>query len=133
MNDAGYEIIIVSNQYLIGENFITQDQYDSYNDKLLTTLKNAGISILDVFYCPHSRTGGCDCMKPKTGLIGHALEKYPSIDLSSSFVVGDSLCDMQMAEQLGLTAYGIGLDYDYKNFTKINDLKELPSVLKEKY
>lgn len=129
LQDSGYEIIIVSNQYLIGENYITQAQYDAYNDKLLSALGDAGISILDVFYCPHSRNEECDCMKPKTGLIKQALEKYPDIELSSAFVVGDSLCDMQMAEQMKLAAYGISLDYIYERFTRIDDLEELLAVL----
>lgn len=76
----GHQIIIITNQYLIGEGFITQTQYDAYHGKLLSLLKGADIAILDVFYCPHKRTDGCDCQKPGTGLIRQALQKYPDID-----------------------------------------------------
>lgn len=130
LHTMGYQIIIITNQYLIGEGFITQDQYEAYNDRLLSLLKKANISILDVFYCPHARTDGCDCLKPQTGLVRQALKKYPSIELSYAFVVGDALCDIQMAEQLQMEAYGIGIEYNYKRFTKVEDLKELLYVLK---
>lgn len=132
LRSVGYQIIIITNQYLIGEGFITQTQYDAYHEKLLSQLKNAGISILDAFYCPHARTDGCDCKKPGTGLIRQALQKYPNIDLTSSFVVGDSLCDMQMAEKLQIEAYGIGIEYSYKKFIKVKDMKDLLYILKTK-
>ena len=126
---AGYKIIIITNQYIIGEGYITEQQYREYNEKLLKVLKESGIDILDVFYCPHRRLDNCDCIKPKTGLIKAAIDKYPTINLNESFVVGDSICDAELANNVGVAAYGIGFDYDYDKFTRINDLKELYKLL----
>lgn len=125
INNLGYRIIIITNQYLIGEGYITRDQYESYNKKLLSILKNNGIEILDVFYCPHKRSENCDCCKPKTGLIRMAVMKYSQIDFENSFVVGDSICDIQLAENLDMNAFGIGIDYNYTKNKKIKSLKEL--------
>ncbi len=130
LNRIGYQIIIVTNQYLIGEEFITQKQYEAYNDLMLKELKKAGVCILDVFYCPHARTDNCSCIKPKTGLILQALSKYPEIELPNSFIVGDSLCDIQLAENMNIPAYGINVEYNYKKFTKIGSLEELLSLSK---
>ncbi|MBR6669923.1 MAG: HAD-IIIA family hydrolase, partial [Ruminococcus sp.] len=77
LKEKGYEIIIVTNQYIIGERIISIEQYYEFNSKLLALLIENDISIMDVFYCPHARTEQCDCCKPRNGLIKHAIRKYP--------------------------------------------------------
>lgn len=107
LTHAGYEIIIITNQYIIGEGIISFEQYQAFSDRLEHMLLEHDIHVLDTFYCPHARCEPCDCRKPNTGLIRSALIKYPSIDLSASFMCGDSICDMKCAEHMGLTFYGI--------------------------
>lgn len=105
----GYEIIIVTNQYIIGEGVISHDQYNDFNSKLLLELSENGVNIRDIFHCPHARKEHCDCCKPENGLIKQALNKYPNIDLAESFMCGDSLGDMKCAESFGLKFIGINL------------------------
>ena len=100
--ESGYKIIIITNQYLIGEGFITENNYIEFTSKFLRELNSYDIDILDIFYCHHSRNRGCDCCKPKSGLITQALEKYPEIDLSQSFFCGDSLCDEELAKNINI-------------------------------
>ncbi len=109
IKQKGYEIIIITNQYLIDEEIISIEKYQSFTNKFLKILKDNGIQILDIFYCPHSRKGSCSCMKPKDGLVKMALEKYPEIDLEDCFIVGDSLCDVELGERLGIKTFGIGI------------------------
>lgn len=123
--DKGYEIIIITNQYIIGEGIISTEQYRMFSDKLEHMLNEHGISILDTFYCPHARSELCDCCKPRTGLIRKALRKYPGIDLAFSFMCGDSVSDMKCAENMGLSFYGINIGErsiqnlsDIRNFIK---------------
>lgn len=125
INQLGYKIIIITNQYIIGEGYITQSQYEDYNKKLLSILKENDIEILDVFFCPHKRSDNCKCCKPATGMVESALLKYSEIDLYKSFVVGDSISDMQLAEELNVKAYGLGIDFDYAKYERIDNLKEL--------
>ena len=106
----GYEVIIITNQYPIGEGQITQAFYDEYTEKLLALLKEEGIEILDVFFCPHRRDAGCPCCKPRPGMIRAALEKYPSIAMSRSFFAGDSASDEGIAQACGLPFYGVKRD-----------------------
>ena len=49
IKDRGFEIIIITNQYLIGEGMITLEDYQKFNDLFLKTLKQNGINVLDVF------------------------------------------------------------------------------------
>lgn len=107
IKQKGYEIIIVTNQYLIDEKIITEEQYKDFTGKFVKEINDNGIEILDIFCCPHSRDSNCSCMKPKDGLIKMALEKYPDIDLESSFIAGDSLCDVELGKRLGIRTFGI--------------------------
>lgn len=110
LRERGYEFIIITNQYIIGEGFISYLDYKSFNDNLINVLNKEGISILDTFYCPHARGSGCDCHKPSTGMIEQAIRKYPDIDMNNSIFIGDSLSDLKLAEKFGLTFFGLGLE-----------------------
>ena len=129
IRQKGYKIIIITNQYLINEKIITLQQYKEVTDKFIRKLSDDGIEILDIFYCPHSREENCNCMKPKDGMIKMALEKYPKINLESSFIVGDSLCDVQLGERLGIKTFGIGLDKCKGKIIKIDSLKNIVKYL----
>jgi D-glycero-D-manno-heptose 1,7-bisphosphate phosphatase len=121
----GYEIIIATNQYLIGEGLITQEQYDLFTAKMLEVLNRHDIQVLDIFYCPHRRDSDCACMKPKPGMIEAALARHPSINLSQSFLVGDSPCDVELAERMGLRAFSIGFESGRDGVTKVASLRDV--------
>lgn len=125
LTSLGYRIIIITNQYIIGEGFISLAQYESFMRRLLTELEAEGVKVLDVFYCPHRRDSGCDCCKPRSGMIRAACEKYPQIELAQSFYAGDSMADMQMAQACGLCFYGINLPCE----NPIGSLSELKQLL----
>lgn len=72
-------------------------------------LNNNGIEILEIFYCPHSKKENCNCFKPQTGLVDMAFEKYPDIELGKSFIVGDSLSDVELGNKLNIKTFGINV------------------------
>lgn len=127
VQSKGYQIIIITNQYLINEGYITLEQFIQVNNKMLATLNEQGVEILDVFYCPHGRKEGCDCIKPNTGMIQQAIDKYPEIVLEKSFMIGDSVVDVQLANHMGIDGYGIGLGDSYrsKRTTYLTGITEL--------
>jgi D-glycero-D-manno-heptose 1,7-bisphosphate phosphatase len=99
----GYEIIIVTNQAGIARGYYTEADYQKLTDWYLADLKQHGIDILDVFYCPHHPNGkverytkSCGCRKPNSGMFFAAMQKY-NIDLDKSFMVGDKLSDIEAA------------------------------------
>ncbi|QQK06893.1 D-glycero-alpha-D-manno-heptose-1,7-bisphosphate 7-phosphatase [Miniphocaeibacter halophilus] len=127
LQDKGFKFIIITNQYIIGENYITTKQYNDFNSKLIEILKDKGIDIDDIFYCPHARRENCNCIKPKKGMIEQALEKYPNIDMNKSIFIGDSKCDLELAENIGVKFFGINLNC--KN--KIRNIFEIRKYAKE--
>lgn len=129
IQQKGYEIIIITNQYLINEKIITLQQYEDITDKFVKRLLDNEIEILHIFYCPHSREENCNCMKPKDGMIKMALEEYPEIQLESSFIVGDSLCDVQLGEKLGIKTFGIEVNNGEEKTIRIDSLKDIIKYL----
>lgn len=110
LNAQGYEIIIITNQYPIGEGQITQQFYDDFMVKLLSQLSEGGVRVKDVFFCPHRRDEGCPCCKPRPGMIHAALRKYPDIEMDKSFFAGDSEADAGIASACNLPFYGVNRD-----------------------
>lgn len=126
LKSLGYKIIIITNQYPIGEGQVTQAFYDSYTEKLLSLLRAGGAEVLDVFFCPHRRDADCSCCKPRPGMILQALEKYPNIDMSQSFFAGDSAADEGAAKACSLPFYGVKRDCEHR----IESLADLIDLLK---
>ncbi len=121
----GYKIIVITNQYLIGEGYITQKQYDAYAEKFIDHLGKTGIDILDIFYCPHARDAGCSCSKPKPGMIEAACMKYPGINIKQSFYAGDWDVDIILANTVGVKAFGIGVNNMTLSYTRVDSLSEI--------
>ena len=65
-----------------------------------TACAQAGGRIDAVFFCPHAADAGCECRKPKSGMIAEIAERY-SVDLSGVPSVGDSLRDLEASSRLG--------------------------------
>ena len=110
--EKGYNIIIVTNQYIIEEGYISYSKYNILNDAMCKKLKNEGIELLDIFYCPHARSRRCNCRKPGTGMIERAMQKYSNIDKKRSFLAGDSDCDEQLAKRCGMQFYRVCKTFD---------------------
>jgi D-glycero-D-manno-heptose 1,7-bisphosphate phosphatase len=120
----GYQIIIITNQYLINDGIITLEQYRIFTERLIQQLNNNGIDILDIFYCPHSKDENCNCFKPKTGLVEMAINKYPDIELSNSFFIGDSPSDVELGNKLGIKTLGINIKFEMFNYISVRSILE---------
>ncbi|MFU8768456.1 MAG: D-glycero-beta-D-manno-heptose 1,7-bisphosphate 7-phosphatase [Desulfotignum sp.] len=96
----GFDIILITNQSVIGRKMVTPRTLDLIFDKLCQGIDAAGGRILDIFFCPHTPDAGCDCRKPLPGLFFQARDRY-AIDLSRSLMVGDSATDIMAARSAG--------------------------------
>ena len=125
----GYEIIIITNQYIISDGIISEQQYEDFNRKLIERLKKEGIDILKIYYCPHNDLDKCNCKKPKTGMIDNALNDF-DIDLAKSFYIGDDYNDYELAKKFGLDFYGIkGKNKD--NIFKYTNILEVINAIEK--
>lgn len=113
INDSEYLCIVVSNQPVIARNLCTLDEVWGINEKLEELLYKANGAYLDDFFiCPHHPDRGypkenkeykivCNCRKPKIGMIEEAARKH-NIDLSKSYIVGDTTVDIMTGINAGL-------------------------------
>lgn len=97
--DAGYRLVVVSNQSGIGRGVITQEQYDLVARRIADRLSEYGIHTA-TYYCPHSPDDGCECRKPSPSLLLRAARDL-DIDLGRSFMIGDRVSDIEAGAAAG--------------------------------
>jgi histidinol-phosphate phosphatase family protein len=95
-----YKLFIVTNQSGIAKGIVNPDQVRAVNTHIAETLNAQGITITDVYVCPHQRDDNCKCIKPKPYFTQKAAADH-DIDLKRSFSIGDHPCDVQLAHNAG--------------------------------
>ncbi|MFX1316551.1 MAG: D-glycero-beta-D-manno-heptose 1,7-bisphosphate 7-phosphatase [Promethearchaeota archaeon] len=114
LKQKGFLLIVITNQAGIARGLFSEETLNQIHKKMKRILKQNGVYLDDLFYCPHHPdfTGVCDCRKPNPGMILEAQKKY-NIDLQASFMVGDTLIDIETGKLVNcktilvLTGYGI--------------------------
>ena len=112
INQSGKLAIVITNQPSVARGLCQIKDIETVHKKMSTLLGKEGAYLDDVYFCPHHPDKGypeenpaykisCECRKPKTGLIQKAVEQY-HIDLSSSWMVGDTTVDIQTGKNAGL-------------------------------
>jgi D-glycero-D-manno-heptose 1,7-bisphosphate phosphatase len=92
----GYRVIVVSNQAGIGRGAMTQSDLDRVHRRMSEEAQAAGGAI-DAFYvCPHDWDEGCECRKPKAGMLFQAQRAF-QLDLSRTYFLGDDERDAAAA------------------------------------
>lgn len=111
INKSGFLAIVVTNQPVIARGDCTWDELRQIHDKMETELGNAGTFLDAIYICPHHKDKGfegelpeykfdCECRKPKPGLLLQAAKDF-NIDLSQSYIIGDSENDIEAGKQSG--------------------------------
>ncbi|MEJ1364632.1 MAG: D-glycero-beta-D-manno-heptose 1,7-bisphosphate 7-phosphatase [Candidatus Sedimenticola sp. (ex Thyasira tokunagai)] len=100
LNHAGYHIVVASNQSGIARGLFDIDTLNAIHQKMYRELEQVGGHIDAVFFCPHGPSDGCDCRKPKPGMLLEIGERL-RCDLREVYVIGDSLRDLEPAEAVG--------------------------------
>ncbi len=98
---AGYRFVLVSNQDGLGSETFPEPAFREPQDFLRRLFASQGIEFDAEFFCPHRPADGCECRKPRTGLLDAYLREHP-IDPRHSYVIGDRETDLQLAANLGL-------------------------------
>lgn len=113
INASDYLAIVISNQPVIARNLCTMPELGQIHWRLETMLGDRGAYIDRIYFCPHHEDAGfpgenrhykvrCECRKPKIGMIKEAVHAY-GIDISSSYLIGDTTVDIQTGKNAGLT------------------------------
>lgn len=117
LNASPYLAICITNQPVVARGDVSFEELEAIHARLDTLLGKEGVYLDDLFFCPHHTDKGfagevpelkfaCDCRKPKPGLLLEAAKQY-NIDLTRSFMIGDSSADISAGKVAGCKTIGV--------------------------
>lgn len=134
LSDAGFLLIIITNQSGIARGYYTEKDYEILNSWLLETLAKNGINITASYFCPHLPDATvekyrtlCTCRKPNTGLFEQAVKDF-NIDLKRSFAIGDKIRDLAICEKSDCKGFLVGNNEKSEIIEKVRK-GEFPNVV----
>ncbi|MCK4297888.1 MAG: HAD family hydrolase, partial [Planctomycetes bacterium] len=114
LKEAGFLVVVVSNQSGVARGLVTTEDVDRANQRLQELLGEQDAHIDAFYYCPHLPAGTvpayakqCECRKPKPGLLYEAAQDL-DIDVTESFVVGDAVRDVEAGRSAGCHTVFVG-------------------------
>ena len=121
INETHYLAVVVTNQPMIAKGFLTFPELEKIHKKMETLLGNERAYLDRIYFCPHHPEKGfagelpelkvdCDCRKPKPGMLLQAGRDL-NIDLSNSWMIGDSLSDIEAGRRAGCNAILLNKDF----------------------
>ncbi|MCK4647414.1 HAD family hydrolase, partial [Candidatus Pacearchaeota archaeon] len=113
LQEAGYKLIIITNQSGIGRGYYTEEDYHDFQLNLRQKLNKQGIFITGEYFCPHNLDDNCNCRKPKTGMLEQAANDF-HLDLNKCWMIGDSASDIQTGKNAGCKTIHVLTGKDYK-------------------
>lgn len=105
LRSRGFKTVIVTNQPDVGKGLISGETLASMHARLRERLAPDAIEV-----CPHVQSAGCDCRKPKPGMLLAAASRL-KIDLGRSFMIGDRVSDVEAGLAAGCRCIFIDRNY----------------------
>ncbi len=97
---AGYTIAVATNQSGIGRKYYGIQELNEMHNKMHKLVQQAGGQIAGIWFCPHTADDGCDCRKPKPGMVEDIISRF-NAKSEDVYMVGDSLRDLQAIAAVG--------------------------------
>ncbi|EAH7992108.1 D-glycero-alpha-D-manno-heptose-1,7-bisphosphate 7-phosphatase, partial [Campylobacter jejuni] len=126
-----YLLFIATNQSGIARGYYKESDFFKLCDYMLKEFAKQGIKIDKIYHCPHLE--GCECRKPKAGMLLKAKDEF-DLDMKNSIFIGDNLSDMQAGLNADIGTL-ILVNEEKKEgdfFKQCKNLKEILSFFKEK-
>jgi len=102
-SDAGYKIIVVTNQSGIARGMYSEEDFETLTTWMVSAFKKENIDIAKVYHCPHHPdfSGECECRKPRPQMLLDA-KKLFNLDMANSVMVGDKERDIEAGLNAGV-------------------------------
>lgn len=95
-----FRVVVVTNQSPVGRGLLDLGILQAINRRMVAEIEAAGGRVDGIYYCPHHPDQGCQCRKPRPGLLLQAAAEL-QLDLSRSYMVGDAVSDVEAALAAG--------------------------------
>jgi D-glycero-D-manno-heptose 1,7-bisphosphate phosphatase len=102
LKEHGFKLIVVTNQPDVARGWVSRDAVD-----LLNAYVKKALGVDDVVACFHTEKDGCECRKPRPGMLTSSAQKW-HIDLALSFMVGDRMSDIEAGLKAGCKTILVG-------------------------
>ncbi|WP_199335734.1 HAD-IIIA family hydrolase [Nostoc sp. FACHB-110] len=140
--DAGYLLIVITNQSGIARGYFTANDVDAVHTKMRQAYASFGVYFQDIFICSHQPSDNCGCRKPSPYMLKEAAKKY-SLNLRECFFIGDAVSDMECAVNAGCNpiflltnrtlAEASTLAQKHSALRMINQLSETINFIEDRY
>jgi D-glycero-D-manno-heptose 1,7-bisphosphate phosphatase len=96
LSKAGYKIGVATNQSGIARGYYSEEVLSNIHQKMFDLVKEAGGQIQEVVYCPHMPDAGCECRKPRPGMLKELAKRF-NCSPKGVYFVGDRVSDIRTA------------------------------------
>ena len=100
LHASGFTMVVVSNQSGLGLGLFDRAALDAMHAEMNRRIEAEGGRLAGIFFCPHAAPEGCDCRKPRQGLL-RQVEAELGVAVGGCPLVGDKASDLQLARQAG--------------------------------
>lgn len=106
LKDNGFRVLMITNQPGIARGNLTREGLEIIHENLQKELKQIGAEIDKIYVCPHGWDEGCECRKPKPGMLYQAQKDY-DLNLTKCVLIGDDIRDMEAGRAAGCRTYQV--------------------------
>lgn len=110
LHKSEYKVIVITNQGGVGKGIYTEKNVSEIHKRMHELLEKEGVKLDGVYYCPHHPEEGCECRKPRLGMVRRAIESL-KIDPKKSFFIGDKTSDVKAGKDAGCRTFLVKTGY----------------------
>ena len=118
LNEAGYRVIVISNQAGVARGAMREEDVVDIHQRLQAEAVAHGGRIDAIYYCAHDWDAGCECRKPRPGMLLQAQRDF-NLDLSRTPFIGDDARDAEAAEAVGCPPFLVSDTLDLLQATRL--------------
>ncbi|WP_301110185.1 HAD family hydrolase [Sporosarcina sp.] len=131
LNEVFDYVFVVTNQGGVGLGFMKESQLQDIHKHMIDELLKEGAVIHEAVYCPHKPKSGCACRKPNSKLLEDLAKKY-HVELSSSYMVGDTDTDIIAGKKAGTRTVFIGESDEIADAVRPDLFRAAEWIIKDK-
>jgi len=124
LSQAGYDIVIITNQSGIGRGLLSADMLAKIHARLIDHVQQHGGRIQSILFCPHTPEADCECRKPNDGMYSELAFRL-GISFNNVYSVGDSVRDLLAAQSAGAKPVLVKTGNGKKSLKEIESNPEL--------